>query len=125
MSFWDKEIPKRKAYLILAACAVVPIMLLGGGHSGRSVQQVSQRQEAAPQETTHQLIKCEDRNRDEDQMLRAATGQDPVLIKRALAEAPMVIASGNGTPDQLARLSKLTEQWGTTLAKWRAEHPCL
>jgi hypothetical protein len=125
MSFWEKEIPKGKAYLILAACAVVPIMLLGG-HNGRPVQQVSQRQETAtPQETTHQVIKCEDRERLENQMLKAATGMDPVLIKRALAEAPMVIASGNGTPDQIAQLSKLTVQWSITLAKWRDEHPCL
>ncbi len=41
MSFWDTEIPKRKAFLILAACAVVPIMFMQASQDKRSIQQVS------------------------------------------------------------------------------------
>jgi hypothetical protein len=58
-------------------------------------------------------------------MIQAGTGQDPVLFKRVLAQAPMVIATGNGTPDDLAQLSKLVDQWNAVLAKWRAKHPCV
>ena len=58
-------------------------------------------------------------------MIRAATGEDPVLIRRLLTQAPMIISSGNGTPEELAKVARVANQWNAVLGKWRAEHPCL
>jgi hypothetical protein len=94
-----------------------------------STQQSGQQPQEPPAQTSKPkvapLARCEDRERDEDRMIRAATGKDPELIRRVLAEAPMAIARGDGTPDELRQLSKLTDEWSVILAKWRLEHPCL